>query len=340
MRSTEHLATGNRKNRQIVVPLVCAVLLVHCFAASAQQTPKVPRIGFLTSSALSSDPPRIDAFRQALRQLGYVEGKNILIEWRYAGGNRDQERAFAAELVSLNVNVIVTGGSSSTTFAQQATKTIPIVMTQHNDPVGTGLIASLARPGRNITGLSSLSPELMGKRLEVLKETVPTLSRVAVFATSTSVGNTQDVKALDLAAEALKLKLQYFGVSIPRDSENIFRAVVKERFGAILMNVSGAVATENQREIAALAIKNRLPVVYEIESWVQAGGLMCYGAHLADLARRAATYVDKILKGAKPSDLPVEQPTKFELVINLKTAKQIGLAIPPNVLARADRVIR
>jgi putative ABC transport system substrate-binding protein len=238
------------------------------------------------------------------------------------------------------VDVIVAGGSSSTRFAKEATSTIPIVMTQHNDPVGTGVIASLARPGGNITGLSTLSPELMGKRVEILKEVVPKLSRVAVFGTSTSVSNTQELKEMELAAGALGVKLQYFDVLAPRDIETAFRAATKERSHAVLMNVSGSTPDFQQKEIAELAVKYRLPVVYEIRSWVGAGGLMTYGINLNDLARRAATYVDKILKGAKPGELPVEQPTKFEFIINLKAAKQIGLTIPPTVLARADRVIK
>jgi putative ABC transport system substrate-binding protein len=310
------------------------------FSAEAQQPAKIPRIGFLTSASLSDESPRLEEFRQGLRDLGYVEGKNIVIEWRRAEGSRDRQRALAAELVRLKVDVIVTGGSSSTRFAKEATSPIPIVMTQHNDPVGTGVIASLARPGGNITGLSTLSPELMGKRVGILKEVVPKLSRVAVFGTSTSVSKLQELKEMELAAGALGVKLQYFDVLAPGDTETAFRAATKERSHAVLMNVSGSTPDFQQKEIAELAVKFRLPVIYEIRSWVGVGGLMTYGINLNDLARRAATYVDKILKGAKPGELPVEQPTKFEFIINLKAAKQIGLTIPPNVLARADKVTK
>jgi putative ABC transport system substrate-binding protein len=317
-----------------------AMLFALCSSAHAQQPVKVPRIGFLTSGSRTSRSARPEAFRQGLRDLGYVEGKNIVIEWRYAEGNRKRERSLAAELVRMKVDVIVTGGSSSTRFAKEATSTIPIVMTQHNDPVGTGLIVSLARPGGNITGLSTLSPELMGKRLELLKEIVPKLARVAVFGTSTSASNARELKEVELAAEAAGAKLQYLDVLGPKDLETAFRAAAKERADGVLMNVSGASSTFKPKEVAELAVKSRLPVIYEIRSWVEDGGLMCYGVNLNDLARRAATYVDKILKGAKPADLPVEQPTKFEFIVNLKAAKQIGLTIPLNVLARADRVIR
>ncbi len=326
---------------KIAVFTLSALLPALCYPVEAQQpATKVPRIGFLTSASRTDESPRIEEFRQGLRDLGYVEGKNIVIEWRRAEGSRDRQRGLAAELVRLKVDVIVTGGSSSTRFAKEATSTIPIVMTQHNDPVSTGVIASLARPGGNITGLSTLSPELMGKRVEILKEVVPKLSRVAVFGTSTSVTNAQDLGEMELAAGALGVKLQYFDVLAPKGIETAFRAAAKERSHGALMNMSGSTPNFQQKAIAELAVKNRLPVIYEIRSWVEAGGLMTYGVNLADLSRRAATYVDKILKGAKPADLPVEQPKKFEFVINLNAAKQIGLTIPPNVLARADKVIK
>ena len=244
------------------------------------------------------------------------------------------------ELVHLRVDVIVTGGPGATRLAKEATKTIPIVMAQDNDPVGSGFVASLARPGGNVTGLSTLSPEINGKRLELLKEMVPSLSRVAVFGTSTNPGNAQALREIELAAAALKVTLQYLDVLDPKDFETVFRAASKARAGAVVVMVSNPVAGSRRKEIADLAVKSRLPAIYNRQEQVEAGGLMTYGVNLTDLDRRAATYVDKILKGAKPADLPVEQPKKFEFIINLKAAKQIGLKIPPNVLARADRVIK
>jgi putative ABC transport system substrate-binding protein len=283
---------------------------------------------------------RAEAFRQGLRELGYVEGKNIVIEWRSWEGNPDRQRALAAELARLKVDVIVTVGAGDTLVAKEATATIPIVMITVGDAVGSGFVASLARPAGNITGLSILTPELSGKRLELLKEIVPRLSRVAVFTTSTSSGRTQIQKELDLAAGALGVRLQYPDILSPKDVETAFGAAVKERADAVLFRVPGPSASSQRPQIAELAVKSRLPVIYDRAEYVEDGGLMSYGVSLTDLHRRAAIYVDKILKGAKPADLPVEQPKKFELVINLKTAKQIGLTIPPNVLARADKVIK
>jgi putative ABC transport system substrate-binding protein len=269
-----------------------------------------------------------------------VEGKNIVIEWRYAEGKFDRVPALAAELVSLKVDVIVTAGPIPTRAAKGATVTIPIVMTNEGDPVGTGFVASLARPGGNITGLSTLAPELSGKRLELLKEIVPRLSRVAFFGTSTLPGNAQSLKESELAAGAFGVKLQYLDVLGPKDIETAFRAAGKGRADGVLMMVAGAIAGGHRTQILELAVKSRLPVIYARSEIVEDGGLMSYGVNQNDLDRRAATYVDKILKGAKPADLPVEQPIKFEFIINLKAAKQIGLTIPPNVLARADRVIK
>jgi putative ABC transport system substrate-binding protein len=317
-----------------------ALFLALSFPAEAQQPAKVPRIGWLTGGPVFANPATTEAFRQGLRELGYVEGKNIVIEWRGADGKRDRVPKLAAELVSLKVDVIVTSGATDTRAAKAATVTIPIVMTNDGDPVGNGFIASLARPGGNITGLSTLSPEISGKRLELLKEIVPKLSRVAVFGTSTSASNAQELGEVELAAGALGVRLQYLDVLRPKDIETAFRAAAKERSDAVLMNVSGSLITSQRKEIAELAVKSRLPVTYHRREYVEAGGLMSYGVNFLDLDRRAATYVDKILKGAKPAELPVEQPTKFEFLINLKAAKQIGLTIPPNVLARADRVIR
>ena len=268
-----------------------------------------------------------------------MEEKNIVVEWRSAEGKLDRLPALAAELVRLKVDVIVTAGSTATRSAKEATVTIPIVMTQDSDPVGNGFIASLAHPGGNITGLSNFAPELSGKRLELLREVVPKLSRVAVFGNATVPGNAQMLKETELAAGAFGVKLQYVEMRISKELETAFRTANKSRADAILLLVRGPVALP-YREIAELAVKSQLPAIYSGREYVEGGGLMSYGVSLDDLDRRAATYVDKILKGAKPADLPVEQPRKFELVINLKTAKQIGLTIPPNVLARADKVIR
>jgi putative ABC transport system substrate-binding protein len=270
-----------------------------------------------------------------------VEGKNIVIEYRWAEGKFDRLPALAAELVRLKVDVIVTAGSIPTRSAKEATVTIPIVMGQDSDPVGNGFVASLARPGGNITGLATLAPELSGKQLELLKETVPRLSRVAFFGTSTFPGNAQMLRETELAAGAFGVKLQYLDVLVgPKDIETAFRAAGKGRADAVLMLVAGAVASAHRTEIVELAVKSRLPAIYYTAEYAEDGGLMSYGPSITDLYRRAATYVDKILKGAKPADLPVEQPTKFEFIINLKAAKQIGLTIPPNVLARADKVIK
>jgi len=285
----------------------------------------------------STNVGRIEAFRQGLRELGYVEGKNIVIEWRYAEEKFDRLPALVAELVRLKVDVIVTSGPQSTRVAKEATVTIPIVMGFDPDPVGGGFVASLARPGGNITGLSTLSPELSGKQLELLKEIVPKLSRVAVVGDSNEPGNAQALKEVELAAGAFKVQLQYLDVLNLKDIEHSFQSASKQRAGAVLV-LAGPVMVAHRTEVVNLAAKNRLPAMYFRSDFVEAGGL--YSVNYNDLARGAATYVDKILKGAKPADLPVEQPKKFELIINLKTAKQIGLTIPPNVLARADRVIR
>jgi ABC-type uncharacterized transport system substrate-binding protein len=326
-------------NGKIFVWLLAIIPLTAALPTEAQQPTKVPRIGYLSGNSASSESARTEAFRQGLRELGHVEGKSIVIEYRYADGKLDHVPALAAELVHLKVNVIVTGGSGSTRSANEATNTIPIVMTQDPDPVGNGFVASLARPGGNITGLSTLSPELSGKRLELLKEIVPKLSRVAVLGTSTSPANAQSLRETELAAGAVGVKLQYLDVRAPKDIETAFRAASKERADAVLL-LGGPVLASQRTQFADLAVKSRLPAIYWRSDIVEAGGLMSYAVSFTDLDRRAATYVDKILKGAKPADLPVEQPKKFELIINLKAAKQIGLTIPPNVLARADKVIK
>jgi putative ABC transport system substrate-binding protein len=282
---------------------------------------------------------RTEGFRQGLRDLGYVEGKNIVIEWRFAEGKRDRLPALATELVHLKVDVIVTAGPLVTRAVKQATSTIPIVLTQDPDPVGNGFVASLARPGGNITGLSRFAPELTGKQLELLKEIVPKLSRVAVFGTSTRPGNAQQLKEVELAANAFGVQLQYLDILSPKDIETAFQAAVRERADGALWFVTGSIGNPHRKKIADLAVSSQLPVMYFEPADVEAGGLMAYTVDFTDLDRRAATYVDKILKGRKPADLPVEQATKFEFVINLKTAKQIGLTIPQWTLMKANRVI-
>jgi putative tryptophan/tyrosine transport system substrate-binding protein len=326
-------------NKKIIVSILAALIPASVQLAEAQQPKKVPRIGFLAAVSHSANSVRFEAFRNALRELGYVEGKNIVIEWRYADGKPDRLPALAAELVHLKVNVIVTGGSTATRPAKEATNTIPIVMAQDTDPVGNGFVASLGRPGGNITGLATLAPELSGKQLELMKEIVPTLSRVAVLGTSTRSGNAQSLKETELAAGAFGVKLQYLDILSHKDIETAFQAASKGRADAVLV-LTSPFATSQRKQIIDLAVKNRLPAIYDRAEFVEDGGLMTYSVSSTDLFRRAATYVDKILKGRKPANLPVEQPTKFELVINLKTAKQIGLTIPPNVLARADKVIK
>ena len=317
----------------------CSMLLALPFPAQAQQPPKVPRIGFLTGQSLSDISARIEAFRQGLRDLGYVEGKNIVIEYRSAEGKFDRIPALAAELVRLKVDVIVTGGPTVTRPVKEATSTIPIVMAQDPDPVGSGFVASLARPGGNITGLSTVYPGISGKHLELLKEVLPRLSRVAVFGMSTNPGNAQSLKETELAAGAFKVQLQYIDVLAPKDIETAFRAASKGRADALLA-LASPVLNAHRKQLIELALKSRLPAIYARAVIVEEGGLMTYGTSVTDLYRRAATYVDKILKGRTAADLPVEQPMKFEFIINLKAAKQIGLTIPPNVLVRANRVIR
>jgi len=335
-------------NRKFKIPnrkLVRIIALVIAFAmcgtvAQAQEPRKVPRIGFLVASNSFANSDRIAAFQNGLRELGYMEGKNIIVEYRQAEGKLERLPKIAAELVGRHVDVIVTAGPADTRAAKNATTTIPVVMTFDNDPVGNGFVASLARPGGNITGLSTLAPELSGKQLELLKEIVPKLSRVAVFGTSTRPGNAQTLRQVELAAGALGVKLQYLDILSPKDIEPAFQAAVRERADGALWFVTGSIGNPHRKKVADLAVSSRLPMIYNLLDHVEAGGLMFYGVNTVDLDRRAAVYVHKILKGAKPADLPVEQATKFDLVINLKAAKQIGLTIPPNVLARADLVIR
>ena len=318
---------------------IIAILLGCGAMAQAQQAKKIPRIGVLLSGSRSSTSTNTDAFRQGLRELGYVEGQNIIIEYRWGDGKEGSLPNLFAEVMRLNPDVIVTGSTPAVLAAKNATRTIPIVMTNSSDAVRDGLVASLARPGGNVTGLSIFVPELTGKRLELLKETVPKLSRVATIWNTANPGNTPLLKDMEVAARELGLKLQSVGIRGPDDLEGAFATIAKSHAGALNV-LSDAFMATNRTLITGLALKNRLPSIYPSDGYVQAGGLMSYGPSLTATYQRAAYFVDKILKGAKPADLPVEQPTRFELVVNLKTAKQIGLTIPPNVLARADRVIR
>jgi putative tryptophan/tyrosine transport system substrate-binding protein len=322
-----------------VIAVLALSLLAAPIAAEAQQATKVTPIGYLSGPSLSANAARIEAFRQGLRELSYVEGKNIVIEWRSADGQFDRLPALAAELVRLKVAVIVTSGGALTRRAKEATSTIPIVMTNDPDPVGDGFVASLARPGGNITGLSTFAPELSGKRLEILREVVPKLARVAVLGSSTATGYAQTLKEIEPAAKAFKMQLQFIDVNVnAKDMETAFRAASEGRAQGML-TLNSAILGSQRTQIVELAEKNRLPVMYHQRDFVEVGGLMFYGVNVPDLSRRAASYVDKILKGAKPADLPIERPTKFELVINLKAAKALGLTIPSSVLSRADQII-
>jgi putative ABC transport system substrate-binding protein len=326
-------------SKNVIRLTLCALLFALCSSAEAQQPAKVPRVAYFSAGSASSQASRLEVFKQGLRDLGYAEGKEIVIEQRYADGKLDRVDALATELVRLNLASIVTGGPAATRAAKKATTTIPIVMGFDYDPVASGVITSLARPGGNITGLSSVAPEISGKQLELLKEVLPRLSRVAVLVDSTEPGIEQLRKEAELVAAGLKVQLQYQYILSPKDIGTAFEAATKGRAQAVLA-LSSFIIISQRTQIAELATKNRLPAIYPWPEFVEDGGLMTYGANSNDLFRRAATYVDKILKGAKPAELPVEQPKKFEFIINLKAAKQIGLTIPPNVLARADKVIR
>jgi putative tryptophan/tyrosine transport system substrate-binding protein len=300
------------------------VALTVCGArAEAQQSTKIPRIGYLAATSLSTNPGRIEAFRQGLRELGYVEGKKIVIEWRFAEGSADRLTGFAAELVRLKVDVIVSGGSTATRAAKEATSTIPIVMAQDNDPVGNGFVTSLARPGGNVTGLAALRSELSGKRLELLKEIIPKLSRVAVLGSSTNPGNAESIREVELAAGAIGVQVQYIDVRGPKDIETAFKVASKGRADAVLV-LAGPVFNSPRSQVVELAVKSQLPAIYDRRDFGEVGGLMSYGTSVVDLDHRAATYVDKILRGANPAEIPVEQPTKFEFVVNLKAAECIG----------------
>jgi putative tryptophan/tyrosine transport system substrate-binding protein len=324
-----------------VVVLLVGLTLASVHLAEAQQAKKVPWIGYLSTTGDPKTPgSQVEAFRQGLRDFGYIEAKNVLVEYRYVEGNVDRIPGLVAELVQLEVDVLVTGVFLAIRLAKQATKTIPIVMVTAQDPVAAGFIDSLARPGGNITGITRLTRELSGKRLELLKEVAPRMTRVGVLWDANASGPDVGFKQYEAALHALKIPLQSLEVSGPSpDFDGAFQAAAKGRVNA-LITVRNALLNRYAKRIADLAIGNRLPSMHEGGDYVEAGGLVSYAAGEAESYRRAVYYVDRILKGTKPADLPVEQPTKFELVINLKTAKQIGLTIPPNVLVRADRVIK
>ena len=328
-------------SKKILLSAVATFILASFHLAQAQQAKKVPRIGYLSGRGDPSTPdPLVEAFRQGLRDLGYIEGKNILVEYRYAEGKLDRIPSLVAELVQLKVDVLVSSTLPAIRAAKQTTKTIPIVMLTNIDPVATGIVDSLARPGGNITGLARFMTELSGKRLELLKEVVPKISHVGVLWDADDPDAAIGFKEYEAAARALKIQLQSLEVRGPNpDLEGAFQAAAKGRASA-LITVRNLLLLRYPKRIADLAIKNRLPSIYEGSDFVETGGLMSYSSNDAESFKRAAIYVDKILKGAKPSDLPVEQPTKFELIINLKAAKQIGLTVPPSVLAAADKVIR
>lgn len=322
---------------KILAYALLTFILTTIHVAEAQQPTKIPRIGFLTTGG--DENPSTLYFRQGLRELGYIEGKNVLVEYRYAEGGSQQLSEFAEELVRLKVDVIVTSATEPSLIAQRATRTIPIVMGGGGDPVGAGLVNSLARPGGNITGVTSISSDLSGKRLELLKEAFPKISPVAVLWLPTATGNKQQMKETEAAADSLRLPLQPAAVERPNDFESAFSAITRGSARSLIVLSSPMFASHRSR-IADLAAKSRLPAIYPDSNYVDAGGLMSYGPNLSEQYRRVVVYVDKIFKGAKPADLPVERPMKFELVINLKTAKQIGLTISPNVLARADKVLK
>jgi putative ABC transport system substrate-binding protein len=327
--------------RRRFIEVIAGGLVAAPLAAEAQQAVKIARIGFLTPNMAASPPHVREAFLQGLRDLGYVEGRNVVIEYRDAEGKSERFPALAAELVALKVDVIVAPGTPAALAAKQATRTLPIVFPIAGDPVTSGLVTSLARPGGNVTGLSILDPDLVGKCLEQLKQAVPGVSGVAVLWQPGGLGERTDkdmLKGAEVAARALGVRLQFVEARGPADFDRAFSEMTRARAGALTV-LPSTMFLHERRRLVDLAARNRLPAVYPWREAVDAGGLMAYGANIADLFRRAATYVDKILKGAKPADLPVEQPTKFELVINLKTAKALGLTIPQSVLGRADQVI-
>jgi putative ABC transport system substrate-binding protein len=325
--------------KKIVRPILCAVFLMLRSPTVALAAEKMTKIGYLSAVSVSADSSRVAAFRQGLRDLGYVEGKNMMIEYRYADGKLDQLPGFVGELIGLKVDVLVTIASNATLAAKNATRTIPIVFLGVTDPIGAGFVDSLARPGGNITGFTNVAAVLVGKRLELLKETLPKLARVAVLWNPQNPGSVPQWKESQLPAQNLKLQLHSMEVSSADRFEVAFKDAIQARSAALYVT-QDVVTNSNQKQIATLAAKNRLPAIYARADYADNGGLMSYGPAPGADGRDAARHVDKILNGAKPGDLPVEQPKKFELIVNLKAAKQIGLTIPPNVLARADRVIK
>src|ERR1700730_16908569 len=326
-------------DRRAFIGALTGGLLAAPLAAEAQQVGKVPRIGFLSVTSPSDRPPLLDAFRQGLRELGWVEGQNIVIDYRYAEDRVDRLPDLAAELVRLKVDLIVSMGTQGVTAAKNATETIPIVMIAVRDPVGTGLIASLARPGGNVTGVSGYAGlETVAKQLELLKETVPKIRRVAILSNPANAYHQLAIREVHVAARSLGVQLQLLEARGPNEFDGAFAAMAKERVGALLV-LSDAIVGSHRTRLADLAARSRLPAAFGVRDDVEAGGLMSYGPSILDSYRQAATYVDRILRGAKPAELPVERPTKFEFVINMKTAKALGLTIPQSVLLRADHVI-
>ncbi len=325
--------------RRAFIGVIAGGLLAAPLAAEAQQAAKVPRIGFLGNSTAALEANLVGPFREGLRELGYVEGRNILIEYRWAEGQYERFPALIAELIALKVDVIVTAGTPAALAVKKATTSIPLVMAAVGDPIGVGLVASLARPGGNVTGLSAIAPELEGKRLELVREVVPKLSSIAVLWNPDNPFHAGSLKETRAAAQVLGIKVQLLGVRVSEEFPAAFAAILRERPGALLV-LADRLFLHNRARIVDFEAKHRLPGVYAYRELVEAGGLMSFGPSYPGMHRRAAYYVDKILKGAKPADLPVEQPTKFELMINLKTAKALGLTIPPSVLLRADEVIQ
>jgi len=327
--------------RKVFICLALSTMLLALgLPAQAQQPKKIAKIGYLAGTTPAAAAQNIEAFRQGLRELGYVEGKTFVLEVRYGEARAERVPEAARELVGLKVDVIVTISDQAIAAVKRETRTIPIVMVNSTDPVGTGFVASLARPGGNVTGLSNISPELSGKRLELLREVIPGLSRVAFIWNPDLRGAVFAYKETEGAARSLRLQLQSVEVARAEDLDRAFSAVTEQRAQVLIVQTPNPVLFANRGQIVSFAQRNRLPSIYGGAAYVDAGGLMSYGPSGLDMQRRAATYVDKILKGTKPADIPVEQPTKFELVINLKTATQIGVTIPPNVLARADKVIK
>jgi len=326
--------------KKTVLCFLATAVLGFVYLAEAQPAKKIPRIGYLAAASSSTASPLTEAFREGLRQLGYVEGKNIVIEWRYAEGSSQRLPELATELVSLKVDVIVTASTPAIRAVQQATKIIPIVMANVGDPVAQGFVASLARPGGNITGFTNLSPDLSTKRLDLIKEVSPKVFRVAVF--SNAAQQWPAMKNMETAAQSLRVQLLRPEVRVPNDLEMAFEVVTRERADALITMPNPVLRLDNRarNRIVDFTLKQRMPSMYEGKEYVDTGGLMSYGPEDSSNYRRAALYVDKILKGAKPADLPVEQPTKFDFVINLKAAKQIGVTIPQSVLYRADKVIK